>query len=62
MKKLAKILSIAALCAFTAFAVGCGGDKKAEKKARHQAKRAAKKAQKKAEESTINAEALAVAL
>ena len=33
MKKLAKILSIAALCAFTAFAVGCGGDKKAEKKA-----------------------------
>ena len=33
MKKLAKILSIAALCTFTAFAVGCGGDKKAEKKA-----------------------------
>ena len=33
MKKFAKILSIAALCAFTAFAVGCGGDKKAEKKA-----------------------------
>ena len=33
MKKLAKILSIAALCAFTAFAVGCGDDKKAEKKA-----------------------------
>lgn len=32
MKKLAKILSIAALCAFTAFAVGCGGDKKTEKK------------------------------
>ncbi len=32
MKKLAKILSIATLCAFTAFAVGCGGDKKAEKK------------------------------
>ena len=32
MKKLAKILSIAALCAFTAFAVGCGGDKKSEKK------------------------------
>ena len=33
MKKLAKVLSIAALCAFTAFAVGCGSDKKAEKKA-----------------------------
>ena len=33
MKKLAKVLSIAALCAFTAFAVGCGGDKKTEKKA-----------------------------
>lgn len=33
MKKLAKILSIAALCAFTAFAAGCGGDKKEEKKA-----------------------------
>ncbi len=33
MKKLAKILSVAALCALTAFASGCGGDKKAEKKA-----------------------------
>ncbi|MBQ7760042.1 MAG: MetQ/NlpA family ABC transporter substrate-binding protein [Phascolarctobacterium sp.] len=33
MKKLAKVLSIAALCAFTAFAAGCGGDKKEEKKA-----------------------------
>lgn len=33
MKKLTKILSIAALCAFTAFAAGCGGDKKEEKKA-----------------------------
>lgn len=33
MKKLAKVLSIAALCAFTAFAVGCGGDKKTDKKA-----------------------------
>ena len=32
MKKLAKILSIAALCTFTAFAIGCGGDKKAGKK------------------------------
>ena len=33
MNKLAKVLSIVALCDFTAFAVGCGGDKKAEKKA-----------------------------